>query len=84
MAKKTVDNQAIVGICNKLDAMDQRACLFEARVEERFREIMPYIEGLEDIRSAGKVARWVVGVVMAAGALYLMIKSVFMGVPKVL
>lgn len=49
----------------------------EAKFEERFAELKPYVETWDDVRSAGRVGSYVVGFMMSVGALYLMIVNVW-------
>lgn len=64
--KKTVDNKDLLVAIQAL----------EAKFDKKFEDIAPYINTLEDIKSAGKIFSWFIGVLMAIGGLYLMVRNV--------
>lgn len=65
MARKTVDNSQL------MEELQQ----FRLYVEQEFKDIKPYIDTLRDIKSAGRVFAYAMGVLTAIATAVLLLKQ---------
>lgn len=72
MKKKPVDNSH--ERVNNEDLLKEMKKL-RRYIDKKFEEIKPYIDTLEDIKSAGRVFGWGMGILMSIGGAYLMLKQ---------
>lgn len=66
-SKKTVNNADLLAAIQRL----------ETKFDKKFEDIAPYINTLEDIKSAGKIASYVIGVFMTVGGAWVLAKKLF-------
>lgn len=57
--------------------LETKVTKLEDKMDTKFKEIEPYVNTLEDIKSSGRIFSWVIGVFMALGGAYVLFKQIF-------
>lgn len=77
---KKVDNQQLLEALQCMEAnFDKKLAEMQANFDKRFEDMVPYIETLKEIKGAGRVFSWIMGVLMAGGGALLMFKQLYNG-----